>query len=68
MAGVNFNPGQNRDRNFDSGYSNAPTIIVNNTGSVIMQDEFIDAINNGLLAAAKSGYSRTPAGFLVDGG
>ena len=68
VAGVNFNPGQSRDRNFDSGYSNAPTIIVNNTGSVIMQDEFIDAINNGLLAAAKSGYSRTPAGFLVDGG
>jgi hypothetical protein len=65
MAGVNFNPSQSRDRNFDAGYSNAPTIIVNNTGSVIMQDEFIDAINNGLLAAAKSGYSRTPAGFLI---
>ena len=66
VAGVNFNPGQSRDRNVDSGFSNAPTIIVNNTGSVIMQDEFIDAINNGLLAAAKSGYSRTPAGFLIE--
>ena len=68
VAGVNFNPGQSRDRNFDSGYSNAPTIIVNNTGSVIMQDEFVDAVSNALLAAGKSGYSRTPAGFLVDGG
>jgi hypothetical protein len=33
-----------------------------------MQDEFVDAVNNALLAAGKSGYSRTPAGFLVDGG
>jgi plasmid stability protein len=68
VAGVNFNPGQNRDRNFDAGYSNAPTIIVNNNGSVIMQDEFIEAINNGMLAAARSGLQRNPAGFLPDGG
>jgi hypothetical protein len=65
VAGVNFNPGQNRDRNFDAGYSNAPTIIVNNTGSVIMQDEFVDAVNNALLAAERTGYNRTPAGFLT---
>ena len=67
-AGMNFNPYQNRDRNYDMGATQAPTIIVNNTGSVIMQDEFVDAVNNALLAAGKSGYSRTPAGFLVDGG
>ena len=68
VAGVNFNPGQSRDRNVDSGFSNAPTIIVNNTGSVIMQDEFVDAVNNALLAAERTGYSRTPAGTLVDSG
>ena len=68
VAGVNFNPGQSRDRNVDSGYSNAPTIIVNNNGSVIMQDEFVDAVNNALLAAERTGYSRTPAGTLVDSG
>jgi hypothetical protein len=68
VAGVNFNPGQSRDRNFDAGYSNAPTIIVNNNGSVIMQDEFVDAVNNALLAAERTGYSRTPAGTLVDSG
>ena len=65
VAGVNFNPGQSADRNFDAGYSNAPTIIVNNTGSVIMQDEFVDAVNNALLAAERTGYNRTPAGFLT---
>jgi hypothetical protein len=43
-------------------------VTVNNTGSVIMQDDFVDAVNNALLAAGRSGYSRTPAGFLVDGG
>ena len=68
VAGVNFNPGQSRDRNVDSGFSNAPTIIVNNNGSVIMQDEFVDAVNNALLAAERTGYSRTPAGTLVDSG
>jgi hypothetical protein len=65
VAGMNFNPYQNRDRNLDAGYSNAPTIIVNNTGSVIMQDEFVDAVNNALLAAERTGYNRTPAGFLT---
>lgn len=69
VAGTNFNPSQNRDRNYDSGYaSQAPTIIVNNNGSVIMQDEFIDAVNTALLAGQRTGYSRTPAGSLVDGG
>ena len=68
IAGMNFNPYQNRDRNYDTGATQTPTIIVNNNGSVIMQDEFVDAVSNALLAAGKSGYSRTPAGFLVDGG
>jgi hypothetical protein len=65
VAGMNFNPYQNRDRNYDMGATQAPTIIVNNTGSVIMQDEFVDAVNNALLAAERTGYNRTPAGFLT---
>lgn len=65
VAGMDFNPYQNRDRNYDMGATQAPTIIVNNTGSVIMQDEFVDAVNNALLAAERTGYNRTPAGFLT---
>ena len=65
VAGMDFNPYQNRDRNYDMGATQAPTIIVNNTGSVIMQDEFVDAVNNALLAAERTGYNRTPAGFLI---
>jgi hypothetical protein len=65
VAGMNFNPYQSRDRNYDMGATQAPTIIVNNTGSVIMQDEFVDAVNNALLAAERTGYNRTPAGFLI---
>ena len=68
VTGMNFNPYQNRDRNYDMGATQAPTIIVNNTGSVIMQDEFVDAVNNALLTAGRTGYSRTPAGTLVDSG
>ena len=64
-AGMNFNPYQNRDRNYDAGATQAPTSIVNNNGSVIMQDEFVDAVNNALLAAERTGYNRTPAGFLT---
>ena len=68
VAGMNFNPYQNRDRNYDMGATQAPTIIVNNTGSVIMQDEFVDAVSNAVLASQRFGYGRTPAGFLVDSG
>jgi hypothetical protein len=68
VAGMNFNPYQNRDRNYDTGATAAPTIIVNNTGSVIMQDEFVDAVSNAVLASQRFGYGRTPAGFLVDSG
>ena len=68
VAGMNFNPYQNRDRNYDTSATQAPTIIVNNTGSVIMQDEFVDAVSNAVLASQRFGYGRTPAGFLVDAG
>lgn len=68
VSGMNFNPYQNRDRNYDMGATQAPTIIVNNTGSVIMQDEFVDAVSNAVLASQRFGYGRTPAGFLVDSG
>ena len=68
VAGMSFNPYQNRDRNYDMGATQAPTIIVNNTGSVIMQDEFVDAVSNAVLASQRFGYGRTPAGFLVDSG
>ena len=68
VAGMNFNPYQNRDRNYDMGATQSPTIIVNNTGSVIMQDEFVDAVSNAVLASQRFGYGRTPAGFLVDSG
>lgn len=43
-------------------------VTVNNNGSVIMQDEFVDAVNNAVLTSQRTGYGRTPAGFLVDGG
>ena len=65
VAGMNFNPYQNRDRNYDSGATQAPTIIVNNNGSVIMQDEFIDVVNDAVLASQRFGYGRTPAGAIL---
>ena len=49
-----------------SGYgTQAPTIIVNNNGSVIMQDEFIDVVNDAVLASQRFGYGRTPAGSIA---
>ena len=49
-----------------SGYgTQAPTIIVNNNGSVIMQDEFIDVVNDAVLASQRFGYGRTPAGAIT---
>jgi hypothetical protein len=49
-----------------SGYGmQAPTIIVNNNGSVIMQDEFIDVVNDAVLASQRFGYGRTPAGAIL---
>jgi hypothetical protein len=64
-AGMNFNPYQNRDRNYDTGATQAPTIIVNNTGTVIMQDEFVDAVSDAILQSQRFGYGRTPAGAIT---
>jgi len=48
-----------------SGYGmQAPTIIVNNNGSVIMQDEFVDAVSDAILTSQRFGYGRTPAGTI----
>jgi hypothetical protein len=65
VAGMNFNPYQNRDRNYDTGATQTPTIIINNNGSVIMQDEFIDVVNDAVLASQRFGYGRTPAGAIL---
>jgi hypothetical protein len=43
----------------------APTIIINNNGSVIMQDELIDVVNDAVLASQRFGYGRTPAGAIL---
>jgi hypothetical protein len=47
------------------GIQNPVSIIVNNNGSVIMQDQFVDAVNDALLASQRFGYGRTPAGFIA---
>lgn len=41
-----------------------PTIIVNNNGTTIMQDEFIAVISDAILESQRFGYGRTPAGAL----
>jgi hypothetical protein len=64
-AGVTYNPSQSQDRNYDMNSNQTPTIIVNNNGSVIMQDEFVDAVNDALLQSQRSGYGRTPAGAIT---
>ena len=66
-AGINFNPGQNRDRNFDAGYSNtAPPITIIIEGNVLDGDDFTEKVNDALLNANRTGMPRTPAGFLID--
>ena len=66
-AGINFNPGQSRDRNFDAGYSNtAPAITINIEGNVLDGDDFTEKVNDALLNANRTGMPRTPAGFLID--
>jgi hypothetical protein len=40
-------------------------VTVNNNGSVIMQDDFVDAVNNAILEADRTGYGRTPAGRIA---
>jgi hypothetical protein len=67
IAGVNFNPSQNRDRNYDSGFATqAPTIIVNNTGSVIMENEFVDAVNKAVVIANGQGLKAIRPGALPE--
>lgn len=43
-----------------------PTInvYVEPQGSIIMPDEFIDAVNDAVLASIRVGYGRTPAGLI----
>jgi hypothetical protein len=64
-AGIDFNPYQNRDRNFDSGYSNQAPITIIVEGSVLNGDEFSEIVNDALLNANKQGMPRTAAGFLI---
>jgi hypothetical protein len=66
VAGVNFNPGQSRDRNFDSGYSNAPAITINIEGNVLDGDDFTNKVNDALLNANRQGLPRIAAGSLVE--
>ena len=39
-------------------------VTVNNTGSVIMQDEFVDAVNRAMLSSILTGKGQLPAGYL----
>jgi hypothetical protein len=49
-----------------SAASPAPSITVNvNAGSVIMQDDLITVINDGIIAAQKNGYTQLPNGAIV---
>jgi hypothetical protein len=67
--GINFNPGQSRDRNFDAGYSNtAPSITINIEGNVLDGDDFTEKVNDALLNANRTGMPKVAAGTIVDGG
>jgi hypothetical protein len=67
-AGSTFNPGQNFDRNYDARLQ-APTVIVNNNGTTIMQDEFVTAVADALVIADTQGRVVTrPGGTTSDTG
>jgi hypothetical protein len=68
VAGVNFNPSQSRDRNYDSGFATQTPVTINvtNTGSVIMQDEFVKAINDAVTVGLGQGLKIKPPGSLPD--
>jgi hypothetical protein len=67
VAGVNFNPGQSRDRNYDAGYSNqAPSITINIEGNVLDGDDFTNKVNDALLNANRQGLPRIAAGSLLE--
>jgi hypothetical protein len=64
--GMNFNPGQNADRNFGAGFSNqAPPITIIVEGNVLDGDDFTEKVNDALLNAERTGMPQTPAGFLI---
>ena len=61
-----FNPfGTTPGSSAGYGMQNPVSIIVNNTGTVIMQDEFVDAVSDALLQSERFGYGRTPAGAIT---
>jgi hypothetical protein len=68
VAGMSFNPYQNRDRNYDSGFgTQAPvTVNVTNTGSVIMQDEFVTAVTDAVTIGLGTGLKIKPPGSLPE--
>jgi hypothetical protein len=68
VAGMSFNPYQNRDRNYDSGFgTQAPvTVNVTNTGSVIMQDEFVTAVTDAVTIGLGTGLKIRPPGSLPE--
>ena len=68
VAGVNFNPGQSRDRNYDSGFATQTPVTINvtNTGSVIMQDEFVKVINDAVTIGLGTGLKIRPPGSLPE--
>jgi hypothetical protein len=68
VAGVNFNPSQSRDRNYDSGFGTQTPVTINvtNTGSVIMQDEFVKVINDAVTVGLGQGLKIKPPGSLPD--
>jgi hypothetical protein len=66
-AGMNFNPYQSRDRNYDAGYSNqAPSITINIEGNVLDGDDFTNKVNDALLNANRQGLPRIAAGSLLE--
>ena len=68
VAGTNFNPSQNRDRNYDSGYMTQTPITVNvtNTGTVVMQDEFVTAVTDAVTIGLGTGLKIRPPGSLPE--
>ena len=47
------------------GMQNPVSIIVNNNGTTIMQDEFVAVVADAVVASQRFGYGRTPAGSIT---
>jgi hypothetical protein len=59
VAGVDFNPNQNRDRNYTNN-------VINVTAGVIGDENIIvDAVQNALNEIARRGYLTTYAGAIA---